>query len=55
MSQSNFNNNLFPSLTGFHFPAEWAKHTATWLSWPHKEASWPGKMGMIYGKYMRIY
>ncbi|MGZ3872466.1 MAG: agmatine deiminase family protein [Mucilaginibacter sp.] len=37
--------------TGFHFPAEWAKHTATWLSWPHKEASWPGKIDLIYPKY----
>ena len=40
-----------PALAGFHFPAEWHKHTATWLSWPHKEASWPGKIGMIYPKY----
>ncbi len=24
-------------------PAEWAPHRGTWLSWPHKEASWPGK------------
>lgn len=24
-------------------PAEWELHEATWLSWPHKEASWPGK------------
>jgi agmatine/peptidylarginine deiminase len=23
-------------------PAEWELHEATWLSWPHKEASWPG-------------
>jgi agmatine deiminase len=22
-------------------PPEWAPHRATWLSWPHKEASWP--------------
>ena len=36
---------------GFHFPAEWAKHTATWLSWPHKEESWPGKIELIYPKY----
>jgi len=41
----------FPELNGFHFPAEWHPHTATWLSWPHKEASWPGKIGMIYPKY----
>jgi agmatine deiminase len=37
--------------TGLHFPAEWAKQTAMWLSWPHKEASWPGKLDLIYPKY----
>ena len=36
---------------GFHFPAEWAPHTATWLSWPHKEESWPGKIDKIYNRY----
>jgi len=40
-----------PQQLGFHFPAEWEKHTATWLSWPHKEASWPGKMDTIYKPY----
>jgi agmatine deiminase len=44
-------NNAFPNLTGFSFPAEWAPHTATWLSWPHKEESWPGKIGLIYNRY----
>ena len=44
-------NNNFPKQNGFHFPAEWAKHTATWLSWPHKEESWPGKINLIYPKY----
>jgi agmatine deiminase len=24
-------------------PAEWAPHQATWISWPHKRESWPGK------------
>jgi len=28
-------------------PAEWSRHRGTWLSWPHKEASWPGKFGPI--------
>jgi agmatine deiminase len=40
-----------PKKTGYSFPAEWAKHEATWLSWPHKEASWPGKIEMIYAPY----
>ena len=26
-------------------------HEATWLSWPHKEASWPGKIDSIYPNY----
>jgi agmatine deiminase len=43
--------NNFPTKKNFHFPAEWAPHTATWLSWPHKEESWPGKIGMIYNRY----
>jgi agmatine deiminase len=40
-----------PKELGFHFPAEFAKHTATWLSWPHKQASWPGKIETIYPRY----
>lgn len=46
--------NLFkdaPADAGFAFPAEWAPHEATWLSWPHKEASWPGKIDTIYAPY----
>jgi agmatine deiminase len=27
----------------FAMPAEWTPHQATWISWPHKRASWPGK------------
>nr|WP_254659577.1 agmatine deiminase family protein [Mucilaginibacter sp. PPCGB 2223] len=40
-----------PTRAGYHFPAEWAPHTATWLSWPHKEESWPGKIETIYKPY----
>lgn len=40
-----------PKQLGFQFPAEFEKHTATWLSWPHKEASWPGKIESIYPAY----
>lgn len=43
-----------PASQGFYFPAEWAKHTATWLSWPHKEASWPGKLDTIYPSYIEF-
>lgn len=40
-----------PKEQGYFFPAEFAKHSATWLSWPHKEASWPGKIETIYPRY----
>lgn len=40
-----------PKQLGYYFPAEFAKHTATWLSWPHKEASWPGKIHTIFPVY----
>ncbi|MFC5284058.1 agmatine deiminase family protein [Pedobacter alpinus] len=38
-------------LKGYSFPPEWAKHEATWLTWPHKEESWPGKIESIYPRY----
>ncbi len=31
---------IIPAREGFFFPAEWHPHVATWLSWPHTEASW---------------
>lgn len=40
-----------PKSQGYFFPAEWEKHEATWLSWPHKEDSWPGKLEKIYPYY----
>lgn len=40
-----------PRQLGFHFPAEFAPQEAMWLSWPHKEASWPGKIETIYKPY----
>ncbi|MFL9485538.1 agmatine/peptidylarginine deiminase [Chitinophagaceae bacterium LWZ2-11] len=47
-------NTNYPALSGFVFPAEWHPHTATWLSWPHKEASWPGKIAAIYSPYCKF-
>lgn len=42
---------MTPRALGYRFPAEFAPHEATWLSWPHKEASWPGKIASIYPSY----
>lgn len=43
-----------PRDLGFYFPAEWEPHEATWLSWPHKEESWPGKLQQIYKPYVEF-
>ena len=29
------------------WPAEWERHEATWLAWPHHEPDWPGKFAPI--------
>ena len=43
-----------PREQGYYFPAEFAPHVATWLSWPHKEASWPGKIHSIFPSYAQF-
>jgi agmatine deiminase len=43
-----------PKSLGYYFPAEFAKHDAMWLSWPHKEASWPGKLDSIFPSYVQF-
>ena len=40
-----------PAQAGYYFPAEFAPHEAMWLSWPHKEASWPDKIDSIFPYY----
>lgn len=40
-----------PAKLGYSFPAEFAPHVATWLSWPHNPDTWPGKINTIYPSY----
>src|SRR5215207_3499703 len=38
-------------------PAEWERHDATWIAWPHHEPDWPGKLAPIpwvYGEIVRV-
>jgi agmatine deiminase len=45
-----------PAALGFSMPAEWEKHEATWLSWPHNRHDWPGKLDGVrwaYGEMVR--
>jgi agmatine deiminase len=41
---------------GYGMPAEWEKHAATWLAWPHETSDWPGKfapISWVYGEIVR--
>jgi len=45
-----------PAALGYAMPAEWERHTATWLGWPHHPTDWPGKLDTIrwvYGEIVR--
>ncbi|PYV65614.1 MAG: agmatine deiminase [Acidobacteria bacterium] len=38
----------------FRMPAEWERHAATWLAWPHYKLDWPGKFEPIPWVYAEI-
>ena len=45
-----------PAALGFSMPAEWERHEATWLIWPHNQVDWPDKVGTVrwvYGEIVR--
>ncbi len=45
-----------PAALGFHMPAEWERHEATWLAWPRHDKDWPDKMSSVrwtYGEMIR--
>ena len=45
-----------PAALGYCMPAEWERHEATWMAWPHCAADWPGKLDSIrwaYGEMIR--
>jgi agmatine deiminase len=49
-------NDQSPAELGFSMPAEWEKHEATWLGWPHNPTDWPDKLDTIrwvYGEMVR--
>ncbi len=43
-----------PASLGYRWPAEWEPHAATWLAWPHKPETWPGKFEPIPGIYATL-
>ena len=45
---------LTPRELGYRMPAEWDRHEATWLAWPHNPEDWPGKFQTIPWIYAEI-
>ncbi len=43
-----------PAQLGYRMPAEWEPHEATWLTWPHCEETWPGKLDSVFPAYERM-
>jgi agmatine deiminase len=43
-----------PRALGYRMPAEWMRHEATWLAWPHERTDWPGKFAPIPWVYADI-
>ena len=43
-----------PASQGWHMPAEWEPHKATWIAWPHCRDDWPGKFAPIPWVYGEI-
>jgi agmatine deiminase len=43
-----------PAALGYRMPAEWERHAATWLAWPHERTDWPGKFAPVPWVYAEV-
>ena len=50
----NRNNQSTPASLGYFMPAEWEKHEATWLSWPHNTETWPAQLAKVEETYVHM-
>jgi agmatine deiminase len=48
------NDRRTPVELGYRVVAEWEPHAATWLSWPRREKTWPGKFDRIPGVWAEL-
>jgi len=47
--------NETPAALGYRMPAEWERHSATWLSWPRREGiSFPGAFDRVMPTFRRM-
>jgi len=43
-----------PADLGYHMPAEWQRHTATWLSWPKDPETWPDRVPLVEDIFLQM-
>jgi agmatine deiminase len=43
-----------PAELGYRMPAEWRRHTATWLSWPKDPETWPGRVPQVQETFLQM-
>lgn len=56
MKQKNLKTNLkfCPNALGYQMPAEWERHKATWLAWPHDLETWPLRLTEVEDTYVQM-
>jgi agmatine deiminase len=43
-----------PVELGYHMPAEWHRHSATWLSWPKDPQTWPERVPQVEKIFLQM-
>ena len=43
-----------PAELGYHMPAEWQRHTATWLTWPKDPETWPDRVPQVEAIFLQL-
>src|SRR5215813_6382585 len=43
-----------PRSLGYSMPAEWVRHRATWLSWPHNLETWPTQLEKVRSVWVQM-
>lgn len=45
---------LTPAALGYHMPAEWRRHEATWFSWPKDPITWPDRVPLVQDIFVQM-
>ncbi len=46
--------NETPTSLGYFMPAEWERHEATWLAWPHDPLTFPNRVKSVEKSYLQM-